>query len=112
MIRRHLVVALAVAVVGAATAAVAQADPPAKLSGLDLSAYCSSIGYDGATLSKGIIVGPQAAYNNWKCVTGTKTHPFSMEQACKWAYTLNAVQAHPEDPNNAYTWICYSTAHG
>jgi hypothetical protein len=55
----------------------------------------------------------EAAYNNWRCYTGTpdNPHPFNFEQACQWAYGLNAVHAHPLDADDAFTWVCYSTQH-
>jgi hypothetical protein len=82
-------------------------DIPQALGGLNLDAYCRRAGYEGVTLTKPQI-GPNAAFNNWRCVTGGDTHPFSMEQACKSHYDLEAVQAHPSDPDDAYSWVCYS----
>ena len=110
--RRTVLVALLAALVGLVGASTARADQPTPLGGIsNLTAYCQSLGYTAAFLQKGFVVGDQAAYNNWRCYTGTPadTHPFSMEQACKWAYGLNAVQTHPLDPNDAFTWVCYST---
>jgi len=102
-----------VAAVAALTASTARADPPTPLGGLELRTYCQTHGYTDVVLQKGVVIGPQAAYNNWRCYTDTPTndHPFSMEQACKWAYGLNAVQAHPLDSDNAFTWVCYSSEH-
>ncbi len=31
-----------------------------------------------------------------------------MEQACKWQYGVEAVQARFTDVNDAFTWVCYS----
>ena len=31
-----------------------------------------------------------------------------MEQACKWMYGINDVQARFTDVNDAFTWVCYS----
>lgn len=87
------------------------ADSPTALGGLDLDSYCISQGFAGVTLTKPQI-GHQAAFNNWRCVTFTgRTRPFSMEQACKWQYDLKQVQAHPTDPDDAFTWVCYSMKH-
>lgn len=87
------------------------ADSPTPLGGLDLTSFCPAQGYVGFTLTKPQL-GHNAAFNNWRCVTSEgKLHPFSMEQACKWQYGLNAVQAHPLDPDDAFTWVCYSVAH-
>lgn len=101
-----LVASLISCLVGAASAS---ADTPTPLGGVELVSYCQSLGYTGATLQKGYVVGDQAAYDNWRCtdVTGN-THPFSMVQACQWMYGLNAVQAHPLDPNDAFSWVCYA----
>ena len=94
---------------------VARADAPTPLGGLALTPYCQSLGYDGDTLTKPQL-GANAAYDNWRCFTGTRTaptslHPFSMEQACKFQYGQNAIQTHPTNPDDAFTWVCYSVAH-
>lgn len=93
----------------------ARADAPTPLGGLNLTRYCQSLGYTDTTMTKPQ-VGPNAAYDNWRCFTGTSTapttlHPFSMEQACKFQYGQNAIQAHPTNPDDAFTWVCYSVAH-
>jgi hypothetical protein len=111
---RRVIVTLLVAASSILAASAAQADPPTPLGGIsNLNAYCQSLGYTAATLQKGFVVGEQAAYNNWRCYTGTpeNTHPFNFEQACKWAYGLSTVQAHPLDAGDAFTWVCYSTQH-
>jgi len=82
-------------------------DPLTPLGGLDLDDYCRSLGYVNSTLTKPQI-GPNAAFNNWRCqASDGGTHPFSMTQACQWQYGTNAVQAHPSDTDDAYTWVCY-----
>jgi hypothetical protein len=81
----------------------------ARLDGLVLSGYCQSLGHAGATLTKPQI-GPNAAFNNWRCATASgDLIAFSMEQACKWQYSMAAVQTHPLDRDDAYTWLCYAT---
>ena len=83
-------------------------NPAEALGGLDLFTYCRSLGYVGFALTKPRF-GPNAAYNNWRCQTASgEVHPFSFEQACKFQYGLEAVQAHPTDPDDAFTWVCYS----
>jgi len=103
------IVAFIAAITCLVGAASASADSPTPVGGLELVSYCQSLGYTGATLQKGYVVGDQAAYDNWRCTdaTGT-THPFSMEQACQWMYGLNAVLAQPLDPNDAFSWVCYA----
>lgn len=103
------------AVVGAAAGLAiavpaASADPPTFASGLYLTGYCQSLGYYDVTLIKGSNYGPNYAYDNWRCITADgATHPFSMEQACRWMNpTLQAVLAYPSDPNDAFTWNCYA----
>ncbi len=78
------------------------------LGGLDLFTYCQSLGFDHLALLKPRF-GPNAAYDNWRCATESgEVHPFSFEQACKFNYGLEAVQAHPTDPDDAFTWVCYA----
>jgi hypothetical protein len=90
-----------------AAPAMVLADAPTPVGDLDLEAYCIAQGYAGVTLTQPRF-GPNAAFNNWRCVTAAgRTHPFSMEQACKWQYDLNPVQTHPTDPDDAWTWVCY-----
>jgi hypothetical protein len=87
------------------------ADSPTSLGGLALREYCVAQGYADVTLTKAQI-GPNAAFNNWRCLTSNGgLHPLSMEQACKWNYELSEVLAQPLDPNDAYTWVCYSVQH-
>jgi hypothetical protein len=115
VVGRFLFVVAVAGVLGAASATVGRADAPRPLGGLALTPYCQSLGYDGDTLTKPQL-GPNAAYNNWRCFTGTRAaptslHPFSMEQACKFQYGQNAIQTHPTNPDDAFTWVCYSVAH-
>src|SRR5437870_4001754 len=78
------------------------------LGGLDLGTYCQSLGFARFALTKPRF-GPNAAYDNWRCETESgEVHPFSFEQACKFQYGLEAVQAHPTDPDDAFTWVCYA----
>ena len=78
------------------------------LGGLDLGTYCQSLGFARFALTKPRF-GPNAAYDNWRCESESgEVHPFSFEQACKFQYGLEAVQAHPTDPDDAFTWVCYT----
>ena len=111
---RRLVLLMLVLAAGSVGSA-ARADAPTPIGDLMLMEYCQSIGYDGVTLTKPQL-GPNAAHNNWRCFTGTSSaptrlHPFSMEQACKFQYQQDAIQTHPLDPDDAFTWVCYSVAH-
>src|SRR5207247_2142646 len=78
------------------------------LGGLDLGTYCQSLGFARFALTKPRF-GPNAAYDNWRCETESgEVHPFSFEQACKFQNGLEAAQAHPTDPDDAFTWVCYT----
>jgi hypothetical protein len=112
---RLLFVVAVAGVLVAAFTTVGRADAPTPLGGLDLGTYCQSLGYDGTIMTKPQL-GPNAAYDNWRCFTGTSTaptslHPFSIEQACKFQYRQNAIQTHPTNPDDGFTWVCYSVAH-
>jgi hypothetical protein len=88
--------------------AAVDAAPPRPLGILSLDDYCRSLGYEQSVLSEPR-TGPNAAYGNWRCLGSVGTvRPISMEQACMWQYSLKAVQAHPTDPDDAYTWLCYA----
>jgi hypothetical protein len=112
---KALPVLLIAAALAGASVTSARADAPTPVGGLALTPYCESLGYDGDILTKPQL-GPNAAYDNWRCFIGTRDapisfHPFSMEQACMFQYGHAAIQAHPLDPDDAYTWVCYSVAH-
>jgi len=108
---KKLLFLLIIVLLLAISVSIVLADPPTPLGGLTLREYCQSEGYENVVLTK-YEYGPNAAFNNWRCLTiDGKTHPFSMEQACKWQYDLEPVNAHPTDPDSAYTWVCYSVAH-
>jgi hypothetical protein len=103
-------------------AATAAAATPGQLGGLDLASYCQNHGDDGTTatgpvvLMLGGVTGTNYAYNNWACVTNAGTNvPFtigggfpSFVDACTSTYTGVASYPYPSDPDNAYTWNCYS----
>jgi hypothetical protein len=89
---------------------VASADTPQPLGGLDLMAYCQANGWETVIFPRGQLA-PHAAVDNWRCATGETSLPISMEQACKWMYGLNDVQARFTDLNDAFTWVCYSVGH-
>jgi DNA-binding beta-propeller fold protein YncE len=95
-----------------------------RLGGLNIAGYCESLGDNGkngkgegpAVLVKEEITGPEYAYNNWACVRddGTEvpiavTGPApSMDNACSAEFPGVFSYGYPEDPNNAFTWNCYS----
>jgi hypothetical protein len=85
------------------------------LGGLDVWSYCISEGYPTVGYKRGYIAGPQAAFNNWVCQTGpdqlnpVNTHPINIVAACQWYYNRKAVQAHPDNPDHAWSWKCYAS---
>jgi hypothetical protein len=97
-----------------------------RLGGLNTISYCEGLGYAGkdtkgegpAILAKEAIEGPNFAYENWSCVAdnGTiipiaATGPApSEDNMCAVAFPGVASHAHPENPNNAYSWNCYEGA--
>jgi hypothetical protein len=87
--------------------AAAVADPPQVLGGLNLLSYCQANGWDTVIFPRGQLA-PHAAVDNWRCATGETSLPISMEQACKWMYDRNAVEARFTDVNDAFSWVCYS----
>ena len=111
MVRRLSLVFVSVAAALMLLVATVGAAPPRPLGILSLDDYCRSLGYERSVLS-GPRTGPNAAYGNWRCLGSDGTvRPMSMEQACTWQYGMRAVQAHPTDRDDAYTWLCYSVAH-
>lgn len=95
--------------------------PPHLLGGMDIEAYCESIGDHGnggsaSTLLRGTTSGPEFAFHNWACVknNGTtveiaETGPApSMEDLCAVQYPTASSFAFPSDPNNAFSWNCFA----
>jgi hypothetical protein len=90
---------------------------PSAPGGLVLQAYCSALGDPDVTREKDEeIEGPGFAYENWACVAKDGTEQLiantgpapSMEDACKEANGGVTSYGYPENPNNAFTWGCYT----
>lgn len=94
-----------------------------RLGGLSVNGYCEGLGYHGngggpTVLLRGAITGPNYAYENWACVTGSGASvPIavegsapSMDNACAVAFPSLPSHAHADDPNSAYSWNCYEGA--
>jgi hypothetical protein len=89
--------------------------PPDQTNGLDLGFYCQTLGYEGATLAREAVTGPDFAYENWACVksggglvTIAAAGPApSMDNACVVENPGVAVYAYPTEEDNAFTWGCY-----
>jgi hypothetical protein len=86
-------------------------DTPAaheQYGGLELNEFCQSIGYANVVQTKPRF-GFAAAIDNWRCADAAGSlHHFSMEQACKWEYGLDAIQVHFLDRDDAYSWKCFA----
>jgi hypothetical protein len=85
------------------------AAPHEQLGGLALQEFCQSRGYEGVVQTRPRL-GFGAAIGNWRCVLDGDLHPFSMEQACKWEYGMEAIQAHFLDRDDAYSWKCFAVS--
>ena len=89
--------------------------PPGQTNGLDLGYYCQTLGYEGVTLARGAVTGPDYAYENWACeksggglvlIASAGPAP-SMENACQVENPGVAVYAYATEEDDAYTWGCY-----
>ncbi|MCL5047333.1 MAG: hypothetical protein M1374_00830 [Firmicutes bacterium] len=74
--------------------------PGTDLGGMNLQAYCSSLGESSTLLSP--VNAPDAA-KKWVC--GSK--PTNMNAACQWTYPHDNAVAVVSNINNAYSWSCY-----
>ncbi|WP_430789232.1 hypothetical protein [Actinoplanes sp. G11-F43] len=92
----------AVGVLALVMPASASPPPPTSLGGLDLGAYCRSVGYTDATLS-----GPTAY--DWHCVRdGGERGDVAFDAACRWTYgSEHAVDriADFHDPRSVTCWL-------
>ncbi|BAL87541.1 hypothetical protein AMIS_23210 [Actinoplanes missouriensis 431] len=66
-------------VLAVTTPASASPPPPTQLGGLDIGAYCRSIGYADAALTG------TTAYD-WHCVAGGRQGDLAFDAACRWQY--------------------------
>jgi hypothetical protein len=88
------------ALVAAASAATI---PGTNVGGLNLDAYCQSIGDVSSYTPDPGNEGPGAAYT-WCCVSATGAQsPIFMQRACFEQYPGQATIAYPQDTNNAYS---------
>jgi len=86
--------------------------PGTVVGGLDLDAYCQSIGDAYSTTPYPGTETPGGAYT-WNCVaaSGTET-PIDMQAACNEQYPGQVTVAYPQDPNNSYSWVCLAPTNG
>jgi hypothetical protein len=73
--------------------------------------YCQAQGHETVIFPRGHLA-PPAAVDNWAFASGDTSLPISFEQACKWEYGLEAVQAQFADLNDAFSWYCYRRRDG
>jgi hypothetical protein len=89
----------------AITPVAAAATGPQQFGGLDLGAYCRSIGYSDAVLTG------STAYD-WHCVAGDGSrHDLTFEAACRWTYGADAVDriGSFKDPVSVGCWRVTAT---
>lgn len=88
-------------VLAAISPATAASTTPEQLGGLDIGAYCRSIGYTDATLTG------STAYD-WHCVAGDGSkHDLTFEAACRWTYGTDAAVdriGNFADPTSTRCW--------
>jgi hypothetical protein len=90
----------------------AHPSPSRPLGGINVWGYCQSLGYPTVGYRRGIIEGPQAAYDNWVCQRGTdqlkpvEPKLVDMGDACAWQFKRPAT-ARPDNPDHAWSWNCY-----
>jgi hypothetical protein len=86
--------------------------PGTVVGGLDLDAYCQSIGDSYSFTPDYGNEAPGAAYT-WSCVaaSGAET-PIVIQNACFSMYSSQVTIAYPTDVNNAYSWVCIAAATG
>jgi len=96
---------------GAVARAALVAPPGTVVGGLVLDSYCQALGFDHSTVN-GPIVAPGAAFQ-WNCVaaSGSET-PISLQGACLYQYPGQVTIAYPQDPDNAYSWVCIAPTTG
>jgi len=100
--------------------AAERANPSANhvLSGVNLWAYCNSLGYPTVGYRRGYIEGPSGAYDNWVCQRGTEqlapkdSVVVDMNAACRWQNGREDVLGRASDPNHAWSWSCYRAMPG
>lgn len=91
------------------------AEPLARgsLGGLNIWAYCLSLGYPAVGYQRGYVEGPEAAHDNWVCQRGTEQLDpvdalvIDLTDACRWQFDREEVEARPEDPDHAWSWNCF-----
>jgi tripartite motif-containing protein 71 len=89
--------------------------PPGQTNGINLSGYCETLGYEGVTLAREAVTGPDYAYENWACVKSggglvliAAAGPApSMDNACSVENPGVAVYAYATEEDDAFTWGCY-----
>jgi len=94
----------------ASTTTTSGSDDVKMVAGIDVDAYCAKLGYRRSGLA-GAEVAAGAAYDNWRCLDANGDPVFSvdMDTLCKSIYPGIPMTARPNDPNDAYTWNCYTS---
>lgn len=86
--------------------------PGTVVGGLDLDAYCQSIGDAYSSTPYPGEETPGGAYT-WDCVSASgAATPINMQAACAYEYPGEGTIAYPQDPDNSYSWVCLAPASG
>ena len=86
--------------------------PGTIVGGLNLNAYCQSIGESSSYTPDPGNEAAGAAYT-WSCVSASGADtPLVMQNACLAMYPAQVTIAYPQDVNNAYSWVCIAPSTG
>ena len=79
--------------------------------GMNLSAYCSGLGFSGSGLRRAQN-GADAAYNNWICLKSGSTEkiPIDLNAACSKTFAQRPLLAETPNSDDAFAWHCYQTS--
>lgn len=86
-----------------------------SVGGLNVWAYCLSLGYPAVGYRKGYVEGPGAARDNWVCQQGSEQlapqdfRLIDMDAACNWQFGRTNLVANPQDENHAWSWNCHGS---
>jgi hypothetical protein len=103
-------------IIGGAKAELSHlADPSSPgtiVGGLDLDAYCQSIGDVNSYTAVPGVETTGGAYT-WDCVSTSGSQTLiNMQAACLEQYPGQVTTAYAQDPNNSYSWVCITPIAG
>lgn len=86
-----------------------------SLGGINVWAYCLSVGYPAVGYRRGYFAGPGAARDNWVCQRGSEQlapedyRLIDMDAACNWQFGRSDLVARPQDEDHAWSWNCHAS---